>query len=56
MFRNVFCHQSGVGLVEDTLCSEDVAGKKPAVAKACDEGDAEEEEEMGPQVCILVSK
>ena len=50
MFRNVFCHQAGEGLLEDELCTEDVAGQKPPSAKACDEGDDKEEETQGPQV------
>ena len=53
MFRNVYCYQSGVGMIDDALCSEDVAGKKPAVAKACDEGGPEEKESMGPKVLFV---
>ena len=52
MFRNVFCHQSGLGMIEDELCSEEVSGKKPAFAKACDQDETKDEEAMGPQVCI----
>ena len=52
MFRNVFCHQSGLGMIEDESCSEEVSGKKPSVAKACDQDEIKDEETMGPQVCI----
>ena len=53
MFRNVFCHQSGLGMIEDESCSEEVSGKKPPVAKACDQDESKDEETAGPQVCIL---
>ena len=47
MFRNVFCHQSAEGIIEDSLCTEDVAGEKPTVAKTCDEEEGSEEESSG---------
>ena len=50
LFRNVFCHQSGEGIIEESLCTEEVAGEKPPVAKACDEEEGSGEESTGPQV------
>ena len=50
LFRNVFCHQSGEGMIEESLCTEDVAGEKPTVAKACDEEEGSGAESMEPQV------
>ena len=50
LFRNVYCYQSGEGMIEDSLCTDDVAGEKPQVAKACDEEEGSGEESTGPQV------
>ena len=50
LFRNVYCYQSGEGMIEDSLCTEDTAGEKPQVAKACDEEEGSGEESTGPQV------
>ena len=53
LFRNVFCHQSTEGIIEESLCTEELAGEKPPVAKACDEEEGSGSEEMGPQVCTF---
>ena len=37
-------------MIEDNLCTDDVAGEKPQVAKACDEEEGSGEESTGPQV------
>ena len=50
LFRNVFCHQSGEGMIDESHCTEDVAGEKPSVAKACDDEEGSGEESLGPQV------
>ena len=55
LFRNVFCHQAGEGMIEESLCTDEVAGEKPPVAKACDEKEGSGEESTGPQVyfCMI---
>ena len=42
-------------MIEDSHCTEDVAGEKPPVAKACDEEEGSGEESMGPQVSFFNS-
>ena len=37
-------------MIEDSHCTDDVAGEKPQVAKACDEEEGSGEESTGPQV------
>ena len=37
-------------MIEDSLCTEDVSGEKPAVAKPCNEGGSNVTEPIGPQV------
>merc|ERR1712226_426775 len=49
MFRNVFCHQAGDGIIDDSLCDKDIAGDKPDVAKVCDEEEGEGSGSAGPQ-------
>ena len=53
MFRNVFCHQAGDGIIDDSLCNKDIAGDKPDVAKVCDEEEGEGSGSAGPQVCTI---
>ena len=53
MFRNVFCHQAGDGIIDDSLCNKDIAGDKPDVAKVCDEEEGEGSGSTGPQVCTI---
>ena len=40
-------------MIEESLCTEDVAGEKPQVAKTCDEEEGSGEESTGPQVSFL---
>ena len=53
MFRNVFCHQAGDGIIDDSLCNKDIAGDKPDVAKVCDEEEGEGSGTAGPLVCTI---
>ena len=40
-------------MIEESLCTEEVAGEKPQVAKACDEEEGSGEESTGPQVSFF---
>ena len=51
MFRNVYCQELGVGIVEASLCTED----KPVAFKRCDEGeDIGQEDADAPKVSLNV--